>query len=139
MNAVITAKAKLIEILGLANFSGAGNIVAHKQDVFERPGGSVSLAKLTSDRLTMSESTFERMQWVQVTVSETFDTGDTEDQLLALALEIEAAVEVSLLAGGFADGVIIGLTNQAIEIIPDDSTTGVITQIYSIEYTQTLT
>lgn len=141
---LIAAKAQLISLLAAASFSGSGNVVAHKVDTFERPGASVHLLEQTSERSTMSGmggSTFERSQHVQITVSETVaaSAGDPEDQLLTLAHSIEAAVEQSLEAGNFPAGMGITMARQRIDLQPDDPRKGVITQIYTIDYTETLT
>jgi len=136
---VISSKATLIGLLQALSFSGNGNIVSNKQDVFERPGGSVGFGELNSERLTMGDSAFERVQVVQLTVTETFASGDTENQLLTLALELERSVEASLLSGAFPSGLMLQMNTQGIDLLPDDPATGIISQIYTIEYNETLT
>lgn len=134
---VITAKAKFITLLGALVFSGNGNVVAHKLDTFERPGASVNLAQLRSEPATMVGGV-ERSQGLQVTLQETFSGGNAEDEMFLLALGFEEAVETARHNNQFPNGLDVHLSQQNIELLPDDSSTAVLTMLFTLNYCQNI-
>lgn len=133
----IAARNKLITLVEALAFSGAANVVTQKRDVFERPGAAVYLAVMRSEALTM-DGYVGRSQLVAVVIQESYPSGsDPEAALMDLGLQMESIVRASEAANEFG-GCSIHLHEQSVETLPDQPMTGVLTQIYNLQFNQTL-
>jgi hypothetical protein len=138
---VITAKEKLLDLLAALDFAGNGAVTPRKLDVFEKPGASVSLQVLESQRLA-NEGHVERTQALQVTLvewKENVSGTPIEEVVFGLGSDLEAAIYTAEQAGEFPEGLEIHLARQIVEELKDDPNTGILTQIYTIDYTENLT